>query len=127
MKKLILLVLFLIPLFGISQARLGLSLNEIYQEFLPYTPKFEYPSDGPSFMHFQTERAIVMYYFDLNNICILTAIAPSTQGDLNYYVEQYNRQYVVVSPTNWKMYSENGAISDIDLVNNNGTTFFIWK
>ena len=68
-----------------------------------------------------------MHYFDEENICALTVIAPNDQGDLNYFVELYNSQYVIINPKQWKMYSENGTINTIELITNNGTTFLIWK
>lgn len=127
MKNILIGTLLLCTLDCFSQARLGSSRSEIYEEFRTYNPRFENNDEGQPYMHFQMERAVIMHYFNENNICVLTAIAPNKQGDLNFFVEMYNNQYVIISPTVWKMYSQNGAISTIELINNNGTTFFIWK
>lgn len=126
MKSLILFLL-LIPIFGISQARIGSSKQDIYKEFAELSPKFENPADNLSSLHFETERALVVHYFDNSEYCTLSVIAPKTQGDLNFYVEMYNRMYVVINPKEWRMYSENGSVSTIELVTNKGTTFFVWQ
>jgi hypothetical protein len=126
MKKL-LLILMLVPIFGISQARLGSTRNEIYNEFELYYPKFEISEDGLAYMHLETERSLLLYYFNNENLCNISVIAPKTQGDLNFFVEQYNNSYVIMGPTEWRMYSANGAISTIELVTHNGNTFFVWK
>jgi hypothetical protein len=126
--KITLFALLFIAVFDcFSQARLGSTRSEIYTEFNHYNPQFESNDGGQPYMHFQMERAIVMHYFDENNICVLTAIATNSQGDLNFFVELYNKQYVIISPKQWKMYSENGNIATIELKTNNGTTFFIWQ
>jgi hypothetical protein len=126
MKKL-LLILMLVPMFGISQARLGSTRAELFDEFAQYFPKFESPINGEPHMHFEMERALVIHYFNRENICVLSVISPKNQGDLNFFVEMYNNQYVIVSSTEWRMYSENGNIATVELVSNKGTTFFIWK
>jgi hypothetical protein len=127
MKKIIFAIFFLSTINCLSQARLGLSRSEIYKEFSEYNPQFEINDGGLPYMHFQMERATVMHYFDVDNICVLTAISPNNQGVLNYYVEVYNKKYVIISPKEWKMYSENGNIATIELITNDGTTFFLWK
>jgi hypothetical protein len=126
MKNLILFLL-LIPIFGSSQARIGSLRIDIYKEFAEYSPKFENPSDDISSLHFETDRALVVHYFDNSEYCTMSVIAPKTQGDLNLYVEAYNRMYVVINPKEWRMYSENGSVSTIELVTNKGTTFFVWQ
>lgn len=126
MKNLILFLL-LIPIFGISQARIGSSRQDIYKEFVELSPKFDNPSDNLSSLHFETGRALVVHYFDDSEYCTLSVIAPKTQGDLNFYVEMYNRMYVVINSKEWRMYSENGSVSTIELVTNKGTTFFVWQ
>jgi hypothetical protein len=127
MKKIVFAIFFFAALSCFSQARLGSTRSEIYKEFSEYNPQFESNEGGQPYMHFQLGRAVVMHYFDEENICALTAIAPNDQGDLNYFVELYNRQYVIIGPKQWKMYSENGTIATIELITNNGTTFFIWN
>jgi hypothetical protein len=125
--KNLLLILMLVPIFGNSQARLGSTRVDLFEEFAQYFPKYETPINGEPHMHFEMERALVVYYFNKANECTLSVIAPKNQGDLNFFVEIYNKQYVIISPTEWRMYSENGNIATIELVSNKGTTFFVWK
>ena len=56
----------------------------------------------------------------------MTAVIPDNQGALNFYVELYNKQYVIVSPTKWKMYSK-GGIANIQLIYPDSDGYcFIW-
>jgi len=51
---------------------------------------------------------------------------PNSQEALNAYVEKYNKLYVIVSSTKWKMYSKDG-ISNIDLIYlDGGGCYFQW-
>jgi hypothetical protein len=130
MKRTLLTILFAILnvlLFG--QARLGTSASDIKSEFgeTSYNLKSGYDSDGDYYITVKTERANVVYYFNSAGICTSTIIAPDNQGALNFYVELYNKQYVIVSSTEWKMYS-NGGIASVKLVfPDDGGYFFVWQ
>ena len=118
MKRTLLSILFVIAsIIVFGQARLGSSAAEINSEFEEsiYNQENGYDDDGDLFISIDTERASVIYYFNSEEICYLTLIAPDDQGAINYYVELYNEQYVVESPTKWKMYSEEG-IANIELL-----------
>lgn len=130
MKRTLLTILFAITsIIAFGQARLGTSATEIRSEFSEssYNLKSGYDDDGDYYITIETERATVIYYFNSEKICYLTLIAPDNQGALNYYVELYNKQYVIVSSKQWKMYSENG-IANIELVYpEGGGYFFRWS
>lgn len=130
MKRTILTILFAITsIIAFGQARLGTSATDIRSEFSEsrYNLKSGYDDDGDYYITIETERATVIYYFNSEKICYLTLIAPDNQGALNYYVELYNKQYVIVSSKQWKMYSENG-IANIELVYpEGGGYFFRWS
>jgi len=129
MRRTLLTILFAITsvvVFG--QARLGSSASEIKSEFWEstYNQKSGYDDVGDYYISIETEFASVMYYFNSDKLCYVTYIAPDNQGALNFYVENYNKKYVVVSGTKWKMYNENG-ISNIELVYpESGGYFFRW-
>lgn len=129
MKKTILSIAILCMALNVfSQARLGSPASEIKSEFWEssYNLKSGYTDDGIYFICIETKRASVVYYFDDNKICNLCAIVPDNQGALNYYVELYNSQYVIVSSTKWKMYS-NGGIAYIELkFPEDGGFYFMW-
>jgi len=129
MKKLLLTIFFaLIFVVAFSQARLGYSASDIRTEFQEsrYKLKSSYTDTGIYYITIRIENASVVYYFNSDRICTLTCIIPDNQGALNFYVELYNKMYVIVSSTNWKMYSANG-ISNITLVYpEEGGYYFTW-
>ncbi|MGR6087941.1 MAG: hypothetical protein ACU4F9_07190 [Arcticibacter sp.] len=128
-KITLLTILFAITsIIAFGQARLGSSATDIRSEFSgsSYNLKSGYDDDGDYYISIKMELANVMYLFNSDKSCYLTLIAPDNQGALNYYVELYNKQYVIVSSTQWKMYSENG-IANIELVYpESGGYFFRW-
>lgn len=130
MKRTLLTILFAITsviVFG--QARLGSSASEIKSEFWEskYKLKSGYDSDGDYYITIETERATVTYYFNSERVCTLTVIIPDNQGALNFYVELYNKQYVIVSSKQWRMYSD-GGIANIHLIYpEGGGYYFLWS
>jgi hypothetical protein len=54
-------------------------------------------------------------------------IIPRSQGDLNYLVELYNKQYVIVNSTSWRMYTNEGGIATVDLMTSNDNVVFVWR
>ena len=75
-----------------------------------------------------TKNATVVYAFNSDMICIVPVIVPDNQEVLNHYVELYNKQYVIINPTKWKMYS-NGGIANIELGyhSQGGNYMFYWS
>ena len=130
MRRTLLTILFAITsVIAFGQAWLGSSAADIKSEFWEskYKLKSGYDSDGDYYITIETERATVMYYFNSDKICTTSVIAPDNQGALNFYVEMYNKQYVIISSTKWKMYSKEG-IANIELVYpDGGGYFFVWK
>ena len=130
MKKIILTIMFAITsciVFG--QARLGYSAADINSEFsdISYNLKNGYDKNGDYYIFIKLERASVLYNFDSNKVCTSSIIVPENDSALNFFVEMYNKKYVIISPTSWKMYSSQG-ISDIELIYpEKGLTFFVWK
>jgi len=130
MKKALLTIL--ISLTGIvvfGQVRLGSSIEEVKSEFWrsELNPTEGYDSDGDYYITVEFEKAIVQYFFREDEICNLAFLTPKSQGALNFYVELYNKQFVIISDTEWKMYSENG-IANIRLIfPEDGRLFFAWN
>ena len=130
MKKIILTFIFAVTSYIVfGQARLGVSEAEIKTEFSNsrYKLTSDYNEDGIYYITIETERAMVSYLFNSDKICKASFILPNNDGALNFYVEMYNKEYVILSPTSWKVYSSQG-ISDIQLIYpEGGGTFFLWK
>jgi len=111
-----------------AQSRLGSTAAEIRKEFSDSEFKLEsgYTSDYTYYIKIKTSIATVIYYFDSKYICNLCMIIPDDQGSLNFYVEYYNNNYVIISSVKWKMYSEYG-ISNIELnFLDEGGYYFVW-
>lgn len=123
------LITFLFTLVSFSQVRLGSTSEEIKDEFWQdeYDLNEGYTDDDINYISLRVNRASVFYYFNYDKICFLCMVIPDDQGSLNYYVEQYNSQYVIVSSTEWKMYSKNG-IAKIKLIyDGEGGYYFTWS
>lgn len=129
-KKILSICLFVVCAITMyAQSRLGYSVSEIRQEFSEskYNLKSNYDKNNNFYISISTETSSVVYYFNSNDKCIITFIVPDNQGSLNAYVESYNKQYVIVSPTQWKMYCSEG-IAEIKLVyGDDGGYYFIWN
>lgn len=111
-----------------SQARLGSSLSQIRSEFSAdqYQFKTGHLNDGTLYANVTMSDRTIIYYFDSDYDCSATAIIPDNQGVLNGMVENYNKQYVIVSSTAWRMYSNEG-ICDISLqYPSDGGYYFLW-
>lgn len=104
---------------AIAQARLGSTESQIRKDFSDRYFERGTANDGTKYIYWSDESMIVAYYLDSKNVCQSCAIFPKKQGTLNYLVEKYNKNYVIVSETQWKMYSDNG-IMNIELVFDNG-------
>jgi hypothetical protein len=45
----------------------------------------------------------------------MNILIPHTQEDLKHFIELYNKEYVIISDTEWKMYSKNN-VATIELI-----------
>ncbi len=109
-----------------AQARIGFSAAAIRQEF-SQDYKLESGTNDNGVYHISMDMnfAYVVYFFDDNYICTTTLILPANRKVLNNYVQLHNEEYVTISSTQWKMYTENG-ICDIELVMDGEYSFFRW-
>lgn len=112
------------------QARLGSSVAELKKEFSDKS--FElvsgYDAEKDYYIRIWTDIATVYYYFDEDLLCNLVFITPDDNGKLNYYVEDYNKSYVIINNLEWKMYNETG-IANIKLVypeKKGDKPYFVW-
>ena len=115
MKKLILILTILISFISNSQSRIGFSYNEIRDEFSEhYTYTTGYRDNLGKFLEFEIPGAVTTYYFNEDNVCNLVTLLPNSKGDLHYFIEEYNKKYVVVSKVEWRVYTD-GYIINITL------------
>jgi hypothetical protein len=128
MKNLILILsLLLAPLFASSQSRIGYTEQQIRQDFSTETFKQAYTEERVKYIYFDDGRILSMYFFNEDGICVICSATPLNEGTLNYLVETYNKQYVIIDDKNWKSYTKNGGIIYISLVEINGVLTFVYS
>lgn len=127
MKKLvIMLVLLFIVAPAFSQARLGRNFYEVYQEYAENYSVTKDKFEGNNVLTIEMNKAFIKHLFDSNNNCILSMIVPKNTIDVQYYVERYNKELVIMSPTEWRFYVGN-AIAKVSLeTTNDNSIVFIW-
>lgn len=126
MKKLFSLLVLIVTL-ALSQARIGHHESEIRKEFKEYKIKkdyFMFEGQKINYLGFEEDRYAIMYLLDDEGYSKINIIIPKTQGYLNYLVEQYNKNYVIVSNQEWKWYSKNGVVTIKLIFNGDYTSFW---
>ncbi len=126
MKRFLLTIAFLFVAFSMfSQAKLGYTEQQIKN----FSPNNEftngYANDGSPYIFTSFDGMLVAYYFDDYGYSETVQIIVYKQGTLNYLVEKYNNQYVIISTTEWRMYSD-GGVMQIKLVFNDNDTQSFW-
>ena len=116
MKKALIGLLFLLPVFCQSQALIGFSLYQIKAEHPDKIFTIDYTNSGTKYAKTEMSTGTFVYYFDastgLSNYCILF---PKDMGALNGLVETYNSKYVITSETSWTAYLDGGGRMKITL------------
>jgi len=127
MKKLvIMLVLLSIVAPAFSQARLGRNFYEVNQEYAENYSVTKDKFEGNNVLTIEMNNAFIKHLFDSNNNCILSMIVPKNTIDVQYYVERYNKELVIMSPIEWRFYVGN-AIAKVSLeTTNDNSIVFIW-
>jgi hypothetical protein len=128
LKIILLLLIVTLPKLSNAQAYLGSTEKEIRDLHSDNTFKVGYTDDGEkyisSFMYFGT----FIYYFDketkLSNFCMQIV---DEMPYLNGQVEAYNKNYVIVSDSEWKAYLEGGNVVKINLSYNEEHKFYVFK
>lgn len=116
MKRLLIVFLFIsISFSSFSQAMLGYTAYDIKMNFSSNVFTDGVTDYGDKYISTFFKRALVGYYFNAEGYTDRIIIIPSSQGNLNYYVESYNSRYVIISSTKWTAYSD-GGIMNIELI-----------
>lgn len=128
MKRLLFLIVVLIPILSNAQAHLGSTEKEIKELHPDKTFKIEYTDDGVKYISTFMYYGTFVYYFDnetgLTNSC-MQIIEEMTA--LNGQVEAYNKKYVIVSKSQWRAYLEGGAIMEITLEYNEEHKLYVFN
>ena len=116
MKKIIIVLIVILPLLGKAQAHLGASLSEIKANHTDNIFTIKYANNGVKYAYTDMYYGTFYYYFDketgLTNKCMQI---PKNMAALNAQIEVYNKKYVIISETSWKAYLEGGGIIKINL------------
>lgn len=127
MKKLFLLLIALT--FGFNtfgQSRIGYTEKQIISEFSEFNFKPGRTEDGIKFISSVGERLMIIHYFNNQGISVMCSATPLDVGMLNFLVEKYNKNYVILSDRKWKYYDQNGNILKIELVEISNLLTFIF-
>lgn len=128
MKKILLIILFIFLNISVfSQSRIGFTEYQIRQDFPEETFYTGYTEEKVKYIYFNDGRILAMYFFDKDGVCAVCSASPINSGTLNYMVELYNKQYVIIDDKNWKYYTKNGGIIYISLVEINGILTFMYS
>jgi len=125
MKKTLTTLLLIAFLSAKSQTRIGSTEYEIRSEFYEKTFQTFYTKSGNKVIYWRDYDKEVSYGFDNSGYCTLSMIQPLKQGLLNYYVEKFNKDYVIVDETHWKWYN-NSSIINISLFQEGSYSYFIF-
>ena len=129
MKKLFfILMLMALPVISNSQPLFGYGPADIRQKIPNVEWNYgKWGSDKECLtMNYISDNMSVIYFFDKNNLSVITTIYPTTQGMLQGIIETYNKRYVIVDSYNWKFY-DSGVLYKCSLkqTDDNGY-FFLW-
>lgn len=128
MKKLILFLIMILPIFSNAQAHLGISEKEIRSNYPDNTFEIGYTDDGQRYIKTFMLYGTFVYYFDkdsgLSNYCMQIV---EEMPYLNGQVEDYNKKYVIISDTEWKAYLEGGSLMKIKLSYDEEYKLYVFK
>lgn len=125
-RYLILLVLLAMATSVFSQARLGRSIFEVKAEYTEYSVTEQKLGDSDMLL-IDLPKAYVKHVFDDQGDCILSLIIPKDSPAVQYYVERYNKELVIISPTEWRFYVGD-SIAQIKLITTDDRSImFLWS
>lgn len=131
MKPLLIVLFLLLTHFTAhTQARIGYTFSEIYNDFKvegEFTPEFT--EEG----HFMTSIELygqfyVTYIFKNNNhTCTSTSIIPLTAAAEKLLIDKYNTECIKINNNRWKVKFDNGVICNILMTKlSTNETVFMW-
>lgn len=109
-----------------AQSRSGYTANEIINEFSNQTLYNGVTNDGIPYIYFETYDYLMVYYFNENRQCFMCLQVVKNISYLNFKVEKLNKECVIVSDKEWKLYHLNGNITKIKLDYIDGNNVFIF-
>lgn len=124
--KILILLLTLFTLQTHAQMMIGYKVQEIRTKYSDKEIESGYTKNNVFYLNFETDIAHVVHYFNDEGFSYYGLLLPKSQSQINFYVELYNKNYVILDNTHWQMYNGNG-IASIELIFDDGVAVFIWK
>lgn len=129
MKKLLIILLVILPWLSKAQSLFGFSPSEIREKRPGVEWTYNKWGDNKELltMSFRADQLHVTYFFDASNKSVFTIVIPLTKGSLQAMIEVYNKRYIIIDNYNWKYY-DTGSIYHCLLKQDetDGSYFFIW-
>lgn len=124
MKQIITLLTCLLTFGVFGQARIGFTLSDIKKDFAKYPQSLTTTDDGDYRLKVETPEMVLLYYF--KEYSYATAVIPLSDAMLNAMVELYNKNYVIVSSTEWKSYTAEGVMKGELIFAEGGGYYILW-
>jgi len=120
--------LMLLSIFSFGQSRLGFTKDEIFNEFNDGSTKIEYAvnKNGVPTLSADLKTCRVIYVIRDDGYCYKTLILPKSEELLHSYIQHYNKEYVIISDTEWKAYIS-GIPTTVKLIFDDGVGYFTWN
>lgn len=125
MKKVAVIILFNLHIYFCAhtqEIRLSRTEWEIRSEFSDKIFKVEY-SDGIKIIYFENPDYVIMYWLNDKRICTMCTIIPQNNRILNEFITMYNKELVVISDTEWRLYQD-GYVIQITLFYETSSGFY---
>ena len=111
-KKYLFIAFLFVTTIGNAQARIGFSENDIRFKEFPHKKFTSFYTDKNVYtIRWEDEDLTAVYYFNDKRICKFCVIFTKTNRIVNYLVQKYNNDFVIISNTEWRQYASNRIIS----------------
>ncbi|OYT15492.1 MAG: hypothetical protein B7C24_12790 [Bacteroidetes bacterium 4572_77] len=112
---------------SLAQVRLNTSSQEILQEFEKEGIIQDTNTSGAVYLMLDADYWTVYYTINEASICTQCFIVPADNEVINYFVEKYNKNYVVIGIKEWRSYYGADVASIVLKETEDGEAFFLWE
>ncbi|MBN2662832.1 MAG: hypothetical protein JXR68_04210 [Bacteroidales bacterium] len=122
MKRFLFLsVLLIFTLSANAQACLNYTESAVRNNFPYQVFTSGTTTDGVRYISTSFDHADVGYYFNNEGYSYFVQMIPKNNSALNTMIKYYNANYVIISATEWRAYTDVGIMKVQLFFNNNGT------
>ena len=117
------IILLLLPLSMLGQQMIGIHYSDVMEI---ENAKMQTSDVGDHYITSTGDDIYWVYYFNDADYCFATLLFPLSYDMMYAIIELFNDQYIVVSDTQWKIYSR-GIVIDVTLdKDDDGIYFFMY-